>query len=54
MNCDTCAYRIAMPGFADKLGRPQTPHHHPDDDGHDHSGQRHPPHHPATEVGHGH
>jgi sirohydrochlorin cobaltochelatase len=37
MNCDTCAYRIAMPGFTDKLGRPQTPHHHPDDDqGHDH------------------
>ena len=34
MNCDTCAYRIAMPGFADKLGRPQTPHHHPDDHGH--------------------
>jgi sirohydrochlorin cobaltochelatase len=31
MNCDTCAYRIAMPGFIDKLGRPQTPHHHPDD-----------------------
>jgi sirohydrochlorin cobaltochelatase len=54
MNCDTCAYRIAMPGFADKLGRPQTPHHHPDDDGHDHAGQRHPPHRPATEAGHGH
>ena len=32
MNCDTCAYRIAMPGFADKVGRAQTPHHHPDDD----------------------
>jgi sirohydrochlorin cobaltochelatase len=31
MNCDTCAYRIAMPGFADKVGQPQTPHHHPDD-----------------------
>lgn len=31
MNCDTCAYRIAMPGFASKVGRPQTPHHHPDD-----------------------
>jgi sirohydrochlorin cobaltochelatase len=31
MNCDTCAYRIAMPGFADKVGQVQTPHHHPDD-----------------------
>ena len=31
MNCDTCAYRIAMPGFADKVGQAQTPHHHPDD-----------------------
>jgi len=37
MNCDTCAYRVAMPGFAAKVGRPQTPHHHPGDpagDGH--------------------
>lgn len=32
MNCDTCAYRVALPGFADKVGRPQTPHYHPDDD----------------------
>jgi sirohydrochlorin cobaltochelatase len=31
MNCDTCAYRVLMPGFEDKLGRPQTPHDHPDD-----------------------
>jgi sirohydrochlorin cobaltochelatase len=31
MNCDTCAYRITMPGFADKVGQAQTPHHHPDD-----------------------
>jgi len=31
MNCDTCAYRIAMPGFTGKVGHPQTPHHHPDD-----------------------
>jgi len=31
MNCDTCAYRITLPGFADKVGSPQTPHHHPDD-----------------------
>jgi sirohydrochlorin cobaltochelatase len=40
MNCDTCAYRIALPGFEDKVGRPQTPHDHPDD--------------PATGHGHGH
>lgn len=38
MNCDTCAYRIALPGFADKVGRPQLPHHHPDDPAH---GQQH-------------
>lgn len=42
MNCDTCAYRIAMPGFADKVGRPQTPHHHP----HEHARQ----HEHATEA----
>ncbi|MFF5260435.1 sirohydrochlorin chelatase [Actinomadura viridis] len=38
MNCDTCVYRIAMPGFEDRVGAPQTPHHHPDDpaDGHGH------------------
>jgi sirohydrochlorin cobaltochelatase len=40
MNCDTCAYRVLLPGFEDKLGAPQTPHHHPDDPsnghGHDH------------------
>jgi sirohydrochlorin cobaltochelatase len=44
MNCDTCAYRVALPGFAGKVGRPQTPHYHPDDDpgqvhgpGHEHA-----------------
>ena len=31
MNCDTCAYRIALPGFGGKVGSPQLPHHHPDD-----------------------
>ncbi len=40
MNCDTCAYRTLLPGFEDKLGAPQTPHHHPDD--------------PSTGHGHGH
>ncbi|HEY7920550.1 MAG TPA: sirohydrochlorin chelatase [Streptosporangiaceae bacterium] len=39
MNCDTCAYRIAMPGFADKVGLAQTPHHHPHDLA---AGHRHP------------
>ncbi|ASU84861.1 sirohydrochlorin chelatase [Nocardiopsis gilva YIM 90087] len=36
MNCDTCVYRIALPGFEDKVGAPQTPHHHPDDPAHGH------------------
>lgn len=36
MNCDSCVYRIAMPGFEDKIGTPQTPHHHPDDPAHGH------------------
>ena len=36
MNCDTCIYRAAMPGFGDRVGQPQRPHHHPDDAGHGH------------------
>jgi sirohydrochlorin cobaltochelatase len=38
MNCDTCIYRAAMPGFGDRVGQLQRPHHHPDDasHGHDH------------------
>jgi len=36
MNCDTCVYRIAMPGFEDKVGAAQAPHHHPDEDSHSH------------------
>jgi uroporphyrin-III C-methyltransferase / precorrin-2 dehydrogenase / sirohydrochlorin ferrochelatase len=35
MNCDTCAYRALLPGFEDKLGADQMPHHHPQD-GHPH------------------
>lgn len=31
MNCDSCIYRIALPGFEDRVGLPQQPHHHPDD-----------------------
>ncbi|MFE1861998.1 sirohydrochlorin chelatase [Streptomyces anandii] len=39
MNCDSCVYRVALPGFEDKVGLPQQPHFHPDDDGHgDHHG----------------
>ncbi|MEU7614229.1 uroporphyrinogen-III C-methyltransferase [Micromonospora sp. NPDC049204] len=58
MNCDTCAYRVLMPGFADKVGRPQRPHDHPDDPvghhhhhGHDH-GQHHD-HDQGHDHGHG-
>jgi sirohydrochlorin cobaltochelatase len=36
MNCDTCAYRVALPGFEAKVGAPQTPHDHPDDPAHPH------------------
>ncbi|MFF2326157.1 MULTISPECIES: sirohydrochlorin chelatase [unclassified Streptomyces] len=36
MNCDSCVYRISLPGFEDKVGLPQQPHFHPDDDGHHH------------------
>jgi sirohydrochlorin cobaltochelatase len=31
MNCDTCVYRLPMPGFEDRVGSLQRPHHHPDD-----------------------
>ena len=41
MNCDTCAYRVALPGFEAKVGAPQTPHDHPDDPAHGH-GHGHP------------
>ena len=36
MNCDTCIYRIAMPGFEGRVGAPQEPHDHPDDPAHPH------------------
>lgn len=49
MNCDACVYRIALPGFEDKVGLPQQPHFHPDDEGHDGHGHGHGHHH-----GHGH
>ena len=36
MNCDTCLYRTALPGHADRVGAPQRPHFHPADDDHQH------------------
>jgi sirohydrochlorin cobaltochelatase len=36
MNCDSCVYRVKLPGFEDRVGAPQQPHHHPDDPGHSH------------------
>jgi len=44
MNCDACVYRIKLPGFEDRVGRPQQPHHHPDDPGHTHGPHDHGPH----------
>src|SRR5439155_1430723 len=38
MNCDTCVYRIALPGHEHRVGAPQQPHHHPHDHHvHDHA-----------------
>ena len=31
MNCDTCLYRVALPGHAHRVGTPQAPHDHPHD-----------------------
>ena len=47
MNCDTCVYRTALPGYETKVGAPQTPHDHPDDpaDPHHHHGHHHGHHH---------
>lgn len=30
-NCDACVYRIALPGFEQRVGAAQHPHDHPDD-----------------------
>ncbi|HEY5833344.1 sirohydrochlorin chelatase [Streptomyces sp.] len=38
MNCDSCVYRVKLPGFEDRVGLPQQPHHHPGDPGHAHHG----------------
>ena len=41
-NCDSCVYRIALPGFEHRVGEPQRPHDHPDDpSGHDHHHHAH-------------
>jgi sirohydrochlorin cobaltochelatase len=45
MNCDTCIYRVALPGFAHRVGAPQLPHHHPDDPTHHHAHDHHRAHH---------
>ncbi len=39
MNCDSCVYRVALPGFESRVGVAQTPHHHPSDEHHHHHGQ---------------
>ncbi len=31
MNCDTCMYRVALPGHEARVGAAQTPHDHPGD-----------------------
>jgi sirohydrochlorin cobaltochelatase len=43
MSCDTCQYRVALPGFEARVNAPQRPHDHPDDprDGHHDSGNGH-------------
>ncbi len=45
MNCDTCQYRTALPGFSSRVGQPQTPHFHPDDDENAGHGHGHSPNH---------
>ncbi len=43
MNCDTCLYRTALPGLADRVGAAQKPHFHPaDEHGHEHDHGAHP------------
>ncbi|AHY46107.1 hypothetical protein RradSPS_0824 [Rubrobacter radiotolerans] len=42
MNCDVCVHRVALPGFESKVGRPATPHYHPDEPGHHHHHHDHP------------
>jgi sirohydrochlorin cobaltochelatase len=51
MNCDTCAYRVLLPGFEDKHHAPQTPHHHPHDPAHHHTHEHHIHDHPGVHDG---
>jgi sirohydrochlorin cobaltochelatase len=44
MNCDVCVHRAALPGFEDKVGKPASPHYHPDEDGHTHHHDHGSPH----------
>ncbi|ETK37075.1 sirohydrochlorin chelatase [Microbispora sp. ATCC PTA-5024] len=37
MNCDTCVYRVSLPGHEHRVGAPQQPHDHPDDPAHVHA-----------------
>lgn len=53
MNCDSCVYRVKLPGFEDRVGAPQQPHHHPDDPSHSH-GHGHGAHHHGHDDGHSH
>ncbi|HEV2634908.1 MAG TPA: sirohydrochlorin chelatase [Actinocrinis sp.] len=48
VNCDACVYRIAMPGFENRVGQPQHPHDHPDDPAGHHHGHAHPHDHEAA------
>ncbi|MDF9812488.1 sirohydrochlorin chelatase [Streptomyces sp. SPB162] len=45
MNCDSCVYRVKLPGFEDRVGAPQQPHHHPDDPSGEHGHDHHHGHH---------
>ncbi|MFW6689671.1 sirohydrochlorin chelatase [Streptomyces sp. MAR4 CNX-425] len=51
MNCDSCVYRVALPGFEDKVGAPQRPHFHPGEDG---TGHGHRPGHHHSHGDHAH
>lgn len=37
MNCDTCLYRVPLPGHEHRVGAAQRPHDHPDDPAHAHA-----------------
>ncbi|GIF99324.1 sirohydrochlorin chelatase [Catellatospora citrea] len=54
MNCDSCVYRVSLPGFEDRVGAPQTPHHHPGDAGHSHDHSHGQSHDHSHAHGHGH